>query len=282
MAVRVQNAVGKVDFKVSGYEESLPVGINIGVAGYPESGQNPYTILAAADRNLTEAKKNRVTVMTSAPPPDTSLPRDARAQSLGAVDMMLTAIDNVDSYTRKHSEDVLKYAVWICEEIGASQGTIDQVSTSAMLHDVGKIAVPATILRKPGALTDEEYELMKRHTTIGGLIVRAITEMNDVVDGVLYHHERYDGRGYPEGLEGENIPWLGRILAVADAFSAMTTDRPYRKGMDWPEAAQRINNGIGTQFDPKLAEAFLNVLEARGVEIKREAVFDRHQFPNAA
>lgn len=272
LAAKIQRAVSEIDFRIAGYQEKLPLEVNIGVASYPESGENPYTILAAADSNLIEAKRNRVTILRE----DNSVPMTAenRNTSMEAVEMMLTAIDNVDSYTRRHSLDVMKYATWLAEELGSSHGTLEQVTTAALLHDVGKIAVPTSVLRKPGALTDEEYELMKRHTTVGALIVQAMPNMLDIVDGVKYHHERYDGKGYPDGLAGESIPFLGRLLAVADAFSAMTTNRPYRKGMDWPEAARRIQEGIGTQFDPRMAEAFLRVLEARGVEVQTPERFE--------
>lgn len=266
IASQVQTVIKKIEFKIDGYMERLPLEVNIGIAAYPESGQNPYTIMAAADNNLAEAKRDRVTFVSAES--DAGNRVDVRRNSsMEAVDMMLTAIDNVDAYTRKHSLDVMRYSVWLAEELGYSHSTIEQISTAAMLHDVGKIAVPTSILRKPGALTEEEFDLMKRHTTIGAMIVQAMPNMHDIVDGVRSHHERWDGKGYPDGLAEENIPFLGRLLAVADAFSAMTTDRPYRKGMSWPVAAHRIRQGIGSQFDPRLAEAFLRVLAHRGIPV---------------
>jgi HD-GYP domain-containing protein (c-di-GMP phosphodiesterase class II) len=131
------------------------------------------------------------------------------------------------------------------------------IRIGGLLHDVGKIGVPDEILRKPGRLTPEEYEVMKRHARTGALMVSAVPGMEAILDAVAYHHERWDGKGYPDALAGEQIPLLGRILAVGDAFSAMTTDRPYRKGMDWAMALQEIKVNAGTQFDPAIAQAFL-------------------------
>ena len=126
-----------------------------------------------------------------------------------------------------------------------------------LLHDVGKIGVPEDILRKPNRLSEMEFEAMKHHPQLGALIVGGVPGMESVLDAVLYHHERWDGRGYPEGLSGEEIPLLGRILAIADAFSAMTTTRPYRKSLTWDSALEEIKANAGSQFDPAMASAFL-------------------------
>lgn len=267
IANELQTALNQVEFQLAGYKERLPVAINVGLASYPQSGDNSTVLLKVADKNLHEAKRNRVYLYD---PREEEAKRAQRSHSLDALEMMLTAIDNMDQYTRVHSEDVARFAAWLAEEIGCSSGTLAQVNSAARLHDIGKIAVPADILRKPGMLEPDELEVMKQHPRIGAMIVKAMPNMNEIVDGVLYHHERYDGLGYPEGLVGNEIPFLGRLLAVADAFSAMVTDRAYRKGMSWDEAAMRIRDGIGTHFDPDLAEAFLRVLEARGVQTYRD------------
>jgi HD-GYP domain-containing protein (c-di-GMP phosphodiesterase class II) len=126
---------------------------------------------------------------------------------------------------------------------------------------VDKIGVPEDILRKPNRLSQEEFEAMKHHPQLGALIIGGIPGMESVLDAVLYHHERWDGRGYPDGLSGEEIPLLGRILAVADAFSAMTTTRPYRKALTWDAALQEIETNAGSQFDPTMASAFLTAAD---------------------
>ena len=189
--------------------------------------------------------------------------------SYGFLDCLVTAVDNKDAYTRRHSEDVTDYALWIAEEIGLSQSSMRAIRiggllhVGGLLHDVGKIGVPDEILRKPGKLTDDEFEIIQQHPVIGALIVSGVPGMQFIVEIVRSHHERWDGRGYPDGLSGENIPLLGRIVAVADAFSAMTTTRPYRRGMDWNDAFAENEKHRGAQFDPTLAAAFLRVARQR-------------------
>ena len=128
---------------------------------------------------------------------------------------------------------------------------------AGLLHDVGKIGVPEAVLQKPGRLTDEEFEQIKQHPAIGAKILRDIKQIEDIIPGVLYHHERYDGKGYPDGLAGEDIPLMGRIICLADCFDAMTTSRTYRKALPLEVAMAEIRRCAGTQFDPRLAEVFL-------------------------
>jgi putative nucleotidyltransferase with HDIG domain len=158
---------------------------------------------------------------------------------------------------------VTEYSLWLAEEMGLSQETMRIIRIGGLLHDVGKIGVPEDILRKPGRLTAEEYEIMKRHPQLGALIVAGVPGMEDITDIVRSHHERWDGQGYPDGLGREDIPLLGRVVAVADAFSAMTTARPYRKGMEWDAALKEIIANSGTQFDPGMATAFVRAVRQR-------------------
>jgi len=137
------------------------------------------------------------------------------------------------------------------------------VRIGGLLHDVGKIGVPDNILRKPGRLTEDEYHAIKQHPAMGALIVGAIPGMSMILDAVRSHHERWDGGGYPEGLAGDAIPLLGRIMAVAGACSAITTERPYRKGTPWSTALREISACSGTQFDPEVAQAFLRTAQRR-------------------
>ncbi|HEY0073845.1 MAG TPA: diguanylate cyclase [Abditibacteriaceae bacterium] len=235
---------------------TVPISLSFGVANYPKDSSNRFELVTIADRNLYQAKITDSGIMGT-----TETQRSHRALrtegSFDVLDAMVTAVDNKDRYTRQHSEDVTEYALWIAEELGYSEGTQRVIRIGGLLHDVGKIGVPEDILRKPGKLSDDEYETMKRHTQLGALIVSGVAGMESIIDIVKSHHERWDGSGYPEGLAGEDIPLLGRLLAVADAFSAMTTDRPYRKGFSWDIAIGEIRKGIGTQFDPEMAKAFL-------------------------
>jgi HD-GYP domain-containing protein (c-di-GMP phosphodiesterase class II) len=144
-----------------------------------------------------------------------------------------------------------------------SDETMRTIRIAGLLHDVGKIGVPDEILRKPGRLEPEEEEVMRQHPVIGALIVGAVPGMEAVLSGVRYHHERFDGKGYPDALAGENIPILGRLMAVGDTYSAMTSDRPYRKALPAEVAMGEIRKNMGTQFDPVMAEAFLRAMTRR-------------------
>ncbi|MBV9469286.1 MAG: HD domain-containing protein, partial [Abitibacteriaceae bacterium] len=240
----------------------VPVTLSFGIATYPTDSSNRHELLTIADANLYTAKLSKEGIVGTT---DTQRShRELRTEeSFGVLDAMVTAVDNKDRYTRRHSEDVTEYALWIGEELGTSEETMRIIRVGGLLHDVGKIGVPDEILRKPGKLTNEEYEVLKRHPVLGALIVSGVPGMEAIVDAVRSHHERWDGRGYPDGLAGENIPLIGRIMAVADAFSAMTTTRAYRKGLEWEAAVAEIRKNIGTQFDPKMAKAFLIAADKR-------------------
>jgi HD-GYP domain-containing protein (c-di-GMP phosphodiesterase class II) len=149
------------------------------------------------------------------------------------------------------------------EELGLSEETMRIVSMAGLLHDVGKIGVPESILRKPGRLTADEFNIMKQHPQFGSFIVGGVPGLDPILEGVRSHHERWDGKGYPDGLAAEAIPFMGRLLAVADACSAMITDRPYRKGLAWEDAMEEIRSNISTQFDPAMANAFLRAAHKR-------------------
>jgi len=165
----------------------------------------------------------------------------------------------------------------IVRELGLGEGEQHMVAVAALIHDVGKIGVPDAILRKPGRLTDQEFEAVKQHPMMGSVMVGAVPGLEDTLDAVLHHHERWDGGGYPFGLEGEKTPLAARLMAVADAFSAMTTDRPYRKGMDQQQALNILQDGSGTQWDPKCVSAFLAGIEkASGHGFLPTDLYPRH------
>jgi HD-GYP domain-containing protein (c-di-GMP phosphodiesterase class II) len=156
---------------------------------------------------------------------------------------------------------VCEQAVAVAAELGLSGATQRCLRIAGLLHDVGKIGIPDRILRKPGSLSEDEFEIVKQHVSLGELIIKEIPNLLDVLAAVSSHHERYDGRGYPRGLKGEDIPLLGRILAVADAYSAMTTDRPYRKALTPIEARKELKRAAGTQLDPHVVTTFLSILD---------------------
>ncbi|MBS2968645.1 HD domain-containing protein [Metabacillus sp. KIGAM252] len=176
-------------------------------------------------------------------------------------------LDAKDLYTAGHSIRVAEYAFIIGEQSGMNKEELDLLKKTALLHDIGKIGIKDSILLKDGRLTEDEFEEIKLHPVIGANIlanVEPASAMAPLIPGVKYHHERYDGKGYPEGLKGESIPKFGRILAVADAYDAMTSDRPYRKGMPVSKALSILREGKGTQWDPKYADLFLEHMENQG------------------
>ncbi|MGI4792161.1 MAG: HD domain-containing phosphohydrolase [Janthinobacterium lividum] len=176
------------------------------------------------------------------------------------LDALVTAVDNKDRYTCRHSEDVLNYSLMIGRELGLDEAQQRTIAVSALLHDVGKIGVPDAILRKPGTLTDEEFAAIQQHPSMGAALVSTVPGLEGTLDAVRHHHERWDGAGYPSGLKGSEIPLVARLMAVADAFSAMTTDRPYRQGMDREKALSILEAGLGSQWDPECVAAFIQAL----------------------
>lgn len=178
--------------------------------------------------------------------------------SSSIIKSLITALEARDEYTKGHSYRVQIYSVKLAKALGLPAKKVKQVELSAILHDIGKIGIPDDVLRKPERLTDEEFEIIKKHPVIGYNILKSIDGLDDVLDGIKYHHERYDGKGYPEGLKGKEIPLVARIIAIADTLDAMTSDRPYRKGLDFEYALEQIRNVKGSQLDPDLVDAFLN------------------------
>jgi len=184
-------------------------------------------------------------------------------QTIGA---LASAVDAKDPYTHNHSRNVTAYALSLGDYMGMGETDQASIRNAALLHDIGKIGVPDSILNKPGSLTDEEFSVMKTHPELGYRILKPVHAFRNLVQAVRYHHERYDGRGYPAGLSGKEIPLMARILTVADAFDAMYSDRVYRPspGLDYAKAELREN--AGSQFDPSLSYAFLEVLTERTPE----------------
>ena len=176
---------------------------------------------------------------------------------INSVRALAAAIDAKDPYTRGHSERVARYAVSIARAMELPAEEVRKVRLSALLHDVGKIGIDDRILRKPTALTDEEFEIMKQHPSKGAAIMSAIPQLSDVVPGMKHHHEKWEGGGYPDGLKGEEIPLLARIVSVADTFDAMTTTRPYQKAMEITYVVNRIQSLAGTRFDKRVTDVLL-------------------------
>ena len=174
---------------------------------------------------------------------------------IGSIRMLAAAIDEKDPYTRGHSGRVAKYSQIIGRELKLPADDLDKLRIAALLHDVGKIGVDDRVLKKPGSLTPEEFELMKQHTVKGANIMRPVSQLKEMLPGIELHHEHIDGRGYPYGLSGPQIPQMARIIGVADTLDAMTTNRPYQTAMELDYAMGRIRALAGSKFDPAIVAA---------------------------
>jgi HD-GYP domain-containing protein (c-di-GMP phosphodiesterase class II) len=192
-----------------------------------------------------------------------------RALFMGSIQMLAGAVDEKDPYTRGHSDRVTRYSLMIAKEMNLPSAFMEILQISAQLHDVGKIGIEDHILKKPGALTEEEFEVMKTHTTKGANILRPVTQLAEMLPGIELHHEALDGRGYPYGLKGDQIPLLARVIAVADTFDALTTNRPYQQAHTPDQALQIIKNLAGKRLDPAAVAALLSVYERGEIKIQR-------------
>jgi len=252
--------------------QAIPLRMSFGAASFPEDGQDAGSLIAIADANLYESKRWGGDTVTVRREPLGGEQIDVSGFS--TLDALVSAVDNKDHYTRRHSAHVAEHSLAIVRALGFSKERQDILRVAALLHDVGKIGLPDRILRKPGALTPDEEEAVHQHSLLGSLMVsQHLPEMNEVREAVVSHHERWNGTGYPAELKGRDIPLLGRILAVADAYSAMITDRPYRAGLSIEIAKSELIKGSGTQFDPEVVRVFMHCLESQPSEVAaRDAV----------
>ncbi|MCR5475393.1 MAG: HD-GYP domain-containing protein [Lachnospiraceae bacterium] len=185
---------------------------------------------------------------------------EVKELSVEVMEALAHTIDAKDEYTKGHSVRVAKYSMMIAEKLGMGEEDCENVYYMGLLHDLGKIGVPNEIINSPTNLTDEQYDVIKTHPALGYDILSEIKSRPDLVTGARWHHERYDGKGYPDGKSGEDIPILARIIAVADSYDAMTSNRSYRKYMPQEKVREEIVKGSGTQFDPKIAECMLRII----------------------
>ena len=192
-----------------------------------------------------------------------------RALFIGSIQMLAGAVDEKDPYTRGHSDRVTRYSLMIAREMQLDDDFLEILRVSAQLHDVGKIGIEDHILKKPGALTPEEFEIMKTHTTKGANILREVKQLKEMLPGIELHHEALDGRGYPYGLQGDQIPLLARVIAVADTFDALTTNRPYQRAYEPKEALRIIHNLAGKRLDPAAVAALNTVYERGEIRVAR-------------
>jgi putative nucleotidyltransferase with HDIG domain len=201
------------------------------------------------DLNLLEALSNQAAVAIE----NAKLYENLKTLFLNTVKSLAAAIETKDIYTRGHSERVTQYSLIIARKLGMDSSEIEKLRLAALLHDIGKIGIDESILRKPAKLSPSEFEEIKKHPIYAANILESIPQLHEIIPVIKHHHERFDGNGYPDGLKGEKIPYLARIIAIADTFDAMSSDRPYRKALPVQVCLQEILNCSGTQFDPNIA-----------------------------
>ena len=267
VAERVRNRVAS-----QAESGSVLITVSLGLANWPADGIGPNEVIAAADAALYHAKRgggNRSHCASG-----TLLPLDeimvSPEDTLGSetsntIYSLAATVDAKDHYTRSHSKKVSEYATLLAEALNLEPQKISQLETCALLHDIGKIGISDKILNKRGKLTTEEWEAIKTHPQVGANIANNAHQLVPCVAGILHHHERYDGSGYPKGLKGEEIPLEARILAIADAFAAMTSERNYSDTLPLEEALKEIKQGAGKQFDPHLVEVFLSAIKTTSI-----------------
>jgi putative nucleotidyltransferase with HDIG domain len=200
----------------------------------------------------------------------TSLNQELRDMHFNTVKAFVKAIEAKDAYTRGHSENVAKYALMLGQELGLSVAELEEIHAAALLHDIGKIGIPGNILNKPGSLTSAEFKMLRTHPELSAQIVEDVPHLAKIAKIIRHHHEHYNGTGYCDGLSGEDIPYGSRILAIADAFDAMVSDRPYRMGCRREFALEEIRKNAGIQFDPEMADVFIMALSNKDEEVGDE------------
>jgi diguanylate cyclase (GGDEF)-like protein/putative nucleotidyltransferase with HDIG domain len=236
--------------------DALPITVSAGICVYPEHAASVTALLSLAATTLAEAKASGGDAVRHAVAADGG----QRVSGFDVLQGLVLAVDTKDRYTKRHSEDVARYALFLADLLGLDDEEKRTLRIAGLLHDVGKIGIPDRVLRKPGRLTAEEQRIIQQHVALGDLIVRDLPNIERIRAGIRSHHEQWNGRGYLDGMAGEEIPLVARILAVGDAFSAMTTSRPYRKALPLEEAIRRLEDAAGTQLEERLVVLFVDGL----------------------
>ncbi len=250
MAWRIWDRLAEAPVWENGHA-SIYLGVSIGIGGYPWGGTDLEEIIHWADANLYANKLERKGFDRGR-----TVDGDNRLSS-AVVEVLSTALDIRDKMTHRHARRVARMAAAVAKEMGLNEQQVLEIEYAAALHDIGKIGVADSILRKAAPLDDEEWKDMRRHSELGYEILNGIDFLRDAAEIVWAHHERYDGEGYPRGLSGEEIPLGARVFGVVDAYDAMTSRRPYRQAMSREQACIEIARNAGTQFDPTVVESFL-------------------------
>ncbi|MFN8513343.1 MAG: GAF domain-containing protein [Thermomicrobiales bacterium] len=250
---------------------TIPLRVSAGIAVYPRDAKDRHELVTRADGALYANKRGGrpLAAPDHAAGEESGMALVSNA-SFGVIEGLVLAVDAKDHYTVAHSQVVADAAVLLARALQLPEHEVATLRTAGLLHDVGKVSIPDRILRKPGQLTEDEWQVMRQHVEFSELIIRGAPGLQEILEPVMHHHERWDGRGYPRGLAGEAVPLLGRIMIVADAYSAMTLDRPYRRGLSVSEALGQLRAGAGNQFDPGLVAIFCEAIAGGGLGGSRQ------------
>ncbi|MBI3803706.1 MAG: diguanylate cyclase [Nitrospirae bacterium] len=267
VADRIREAIDEAAF-VTTTGHRVHISVSIGVSSFPEDGTRREDLILAADQALYFAKRdgrNRVcryqdTLKAAIEKDQSKLTEMLRSPEMKTIRDLASIIDAKSPYTRGHSEGVIEYALLLADALNLSIEEKQSLQLASLLHNIGIVSIPDTILNKPGPLSPEERKIIQAHPGLAQMLIKGSPSLESVLPAILYHHERYDGKGYPNGMKGEEIPFLARVLGVVEAYHAMISVRPYRPKLSQGEALQELRKHAGTQFDPKVVEAFIGTL----------------------
>lgn len=260
IAEGIRKKIEKTNFEGEENQPNGRITVSIGVSLYPDKAKSDIELIKSSDDALYRAKffdKNRVEIYTSILDDLKNDIEEEHIDLITSIKTLISVINAKDRYTYGHVERVVMYSRMLADKLGLNEEEKKNLIYGAYMHDIGKINISKDILNKRMGLTNEEWEILKQHPTEGVEIIKSVDSLQSISPVILYHHERYDGKGYPENLKGDDIPYNARILTVVDSFDAMTSERPYNKRKSYGEAIEELKRCSGTQFDPKIVEAFI-------------------------
>jgi diguanylate cyclase (GGDEF)-like protein len=271
LAERLRSKIANTPFKIPDGDSAM-ITVSIGFASIPENTREKEQLIEMADRALYLAKERgrNLTVGISDDINKKETEREGlKVNANRTFENLANLVDSKASFMKGHSQEVSRLSVMLAQEIGLKKDEIESLRIASILHDVGMVNIPERVINKPGELTEEEKKIIKAHPTLAEMMLKSHPKVSNVLPIILYHHERYDGKGYPAGISGEEIPVTARILAISEAFHAMISPRPYKKKLSIEEACRELQDKAGTQFDPRLVDAFIQTVKRQIIDNSR-------------
>ena len=256
-------------------DEAIQLSVSVGIASWPDDGKLYSELVKTADSALYNAKREGGNCISVFPSMVTTQSWINQAEeiiekeAIGSINALMAAIEAKDRSTYEHAYKVAGLSQHFAQALDLTKENIKSINMSAMLHDVGKLGIPDELLNERGALDNEQWDIIRTHSRTGANILSKVPILSECIPAVLYHHERYDGTGYPEGKKGESIPFEARIIAIVDAFVSMTSIQPYRDALSYENAIKQLRNGAGKQFDPRLVKVFIKVAKLTSLDVRQ-------------